>query len=145
MASLPDHWVDQKAVLKGGAIGWFLTHGGYNSLTEGLSQGIPLIFWPIGADQALNAAVYTTGPCPVGIELFQIRSGTQLGPSLRPEAPKITGTVEDAKTEFEQAFRDLKGPRGELLRQNATRIAELWREERVNGEPVKEIARLTRF
>ncbi|CAK5277002.1 unnamed protein product [Mycena citricolor] len=139
------HWVDQKAVLKGGAIGWFLTHGGYNSLTEGLSQGIPLIFWPIGADQALNAAVYTTGPCPVGIELFQIRSGTQLGPSLRPEAPKITGTVEDAKTEFEQAFRDLKGPRGELLRQNATRIAELWREERVNGEPVKEIARLTRF
>ncbi|CAK5272637.1 unnamed protein product [Mycena citricolor] len=139
------HWVDQKAILKGGSIGWFLTHGGYNSLTEGLSQGIPLIFWPIGAEQALNAAMLSTGPRPIGIELFQIRAGDQLGPSLRPDAPKITGTVEDAKNEFQQAFIDLKGSRGEILGKNAVRIGELWRAERINGEPVQEIARLTRF
>ncbi|CAK5272295.1 unnamed protein product [Mycena citricolor] len=156
------HWVDQKAILKGGTIGWFLTHGGYNSLTEALSQGIPLLFWPIGAEQAVNAAILSTGPRPIGIELFQvfasclsekypvihnekIRAGAQLGPSLRPEAPKITGTVEDARTEFQQAFSDLKGSRGELLGKNAVRVGELWREERINGEPVQEIARLTRF
>ncbi|CAK5270148.1 unnamed protein product [Mycena citricolor] len=138
-------WVDQKAILKSGSIGWFLTHGGYNSLTESLSQGIPLIFWPVGAEQALNAAMFSTGPRPIGIELFQIRAGTQLGPSLRPEAPKITGTAEDAKIEFQQAFKDLKGPIGATLKQNAVRIAELWREERIDGEPVQEIARLTRF
>ncbi|CAK5272303.1 unnamed protein product [Mycena citricolor] len=138
-------WVDQKAILKSGTIGWFLTHGGYNSLTEALGQGIPLIFWPIGAEQALNAAMLSTGPNPIGIELFQIRAGEQLGPSLRPDAPKITGTSEDAKEEFRQAFSDLKGPRGETLTRNADRIGELWREERIDGEPVKEIARLTRF
>ncbi|CAK5272435.1 unnamed protein product [Mycena citricolor] len=139
------HWVDQKAILKSGTIGWFLTHGGYNSLTEGLSQATPLIFWPVGAEQALNAAMLSTGPRPIGIELFQIRAGAQLGPSLRPEAPKITGAVEDAKTEFQQTFNDLKGPRGEILTQNATRIAELWREERIRGDTVHEIVRLTRF
>ncbi|CAK5269022.1 unnamed protein product, partial [Mycena citricolor] len=24
------HWVNQKAILKSGTVGWFLTHGGYN-------------------------------------------------------------------------------------------------------------------
>ncbi|CAK5272301.1 unnamed protein product [Mycena citricolor] len=139
------HWVDQKAILKGGVVGWFLTHGGYNSTTEALSQGIPLIFWPIGAEQAYNAALLSTGPRPIGIELFQIRAGSQMGPSLRPEAPKITGTVQDAKIEFQQAFRDIKGLRGDTLGRNALRIAELWREERINGEAVQEIERLTRF
>ncbi|CAK5272306.1 unnamed protein product [Mycena citricolor] len=139
------HWVDQKAILKSGTIGWFLTHGGYNSLTEGLSQGIPLIFWPIGAEQALNAATLSTGPRPIGIELFQIRVGDQLGPSLRPDAPVITGAAEDAKAEFKQVFSDLKGSRGEALRRNAIRVGDLWREERTNGEAVREIARLTMF
>ncbi|CAK5282656.1 unnamed protein product [Mycena citricolor] len=139
------HWVDQKAVLKSGAVGWFLTHGGYNSLTEALSQNIPLIFWPIGAEQAINAAVLSTGPRPIGIELFQIRAGTQLGPSLRPEAPTITGTVEDAKIEFQKTFNDLKGSRGHILTQNAIQVGKLWREERMNGDLEREIARLTRF
>ncbi|CAK5266642.1 unnamed protein product [Mycena citricolor] len=66
-----DFWVDQKAILKSGAVGWFLTHGGYNSLTESLSQGIPLIFWPIAGEQATNAAMFSTGSNPIGIELFQ--------------------------------------------------------------------------
>ncbi|CAK5266491.1 unnamed protein product [Mycena citricolor] len=139
------HWVDQKAVLKSGAVGWFLTHGGYNSLTEALSQNIPLIFWPIGAEQAINAAVLSTGPRPIGIELFQIRAGTQLGPSLRPEAPKITGTVEDAKIEFQKTFNDIKGSRGHTLTQNAIQVGKLWREERMNGDLEREIARLTKF
>ncbi|CAK5282975.1 unnamed protein product [Mycena citricolor] len=138
-------WVDQKAILKSGTVGWFLTHGGYNSLIEALSQGIPLIFWPIGAEQALNAAMFSTGPRAIGIELFQIRTGTQLGPSLRPEAPKITGTAEDAKTEFQHVFKDIKRTRGETLRQNAIHIGDLWREERLDGEPAQEIARLARF
>ncbi|CAK5268159.1 unnamed protein product [Mycena citricolor] len=142
------YWVDQKAILKSGTVGWFLTHGGYNSLTEALSQGIPLIFWPLGAEQALNAAMLSTGLHPIGIELFQvsaIRAGAQLGPSLRPEAPKITGAAEDAKIEFQQAFSDLRGLRGKVLGQNATRIEELWRVERNHGEPVQEILMLTRF
>ncbi|CAK5281969.1 unnamed protein product [Mycena citricolor] len=141
-----DFWVDQKAILECGTVGWFLTHGGYNSLTESLSQGIPLIFWPVGAEQAVNAAMLSTGPLPIGIELFQIRAGEQLGPSLRSDAPsKITGTVEDARIEFEQTFGALKGARGERLRQNAVHIADLWRKERMDGEPARDIAKLIEF
>ncbi|CAK5266985.1 unnamed protein product [Mycena citricolor] len=141
-----DFWVDQKAIVQCGTVGWFLTHGGYNSLTESLSQGIPLIFWPVGAEQAVNAAMLSTGPIPIGIELFQIRAGEQLGPSLRSDAPKnITGTVEDARVEFEQTFEALKGARGKKLRQNAIHIADLWREERKDGEPARDIAKLIEF
>ncbi|CAK5265558.1 unnamed protein product, partial [Mycena citricolor] len=42
----------------------------YNSLTEILSQGIPLIFWPIVGEQATNAVVFSIGPNAIGIELF---------------------------------------------------------------------------
>ncbi|KAJ7480732.1 hypothetical protein FB451DRAFT_1394803 [Mycena latifolia] len=117
-----DFWVEQRAILQHGAIGWFLTHGGYNSTSEALSQGIPLIVWPTMAEQPLNAALLSSGPNPVAIELMQIRTGRQRGTSLRG-GPKITGTVEDASAEFAAAFADARGPKGAVLAANAMKMA----------------------
>ncbi|KAJ7891940.1 hypothetical protein B0H14DRAFT_3428366 [Mycena olivaceomarginata] len=78
-----DFWVEQQAILQHRALGWFFTHGGFNSVTESLTRGIPLIVWPSGAEQPVNAAFLSTGQNPVAIELFQIRTGPQLAPSLR--------------------------------------------------------------
>jgi hypothetical protein len=44
----------------------------HSSLSESLTQGIPLIVWPASGEQALNAAFFSTGPNPVAIELFQV-------------------------------------------------------------------------
>ena len=46
-------WVPQIKVLGRAAL--FVTHGGFNSAKEALSQGVPLVVIPIGADQPYTA------------------------------------------------------------------------------------------
>ncbi|KAJ6534594.1 hypothetical protein DFH09DRAFT_1284111 [Mycena vulgaris] len=138
-----DFWVEQRAILQHAAVGWFLTHGGFNSLSESLSQGIPLIVWPVGAEQPINAALISSGPNPVGIELLQVRTGRQLAPSLRG-GPPITGTLEDATEELKAAFDAARGPSGAILRENAAKMARALRQAR-DGEALDEILRLARF
>ncbi|KAJ6575656.1 hypothetical protein DFH09DRAFT_915334 [Mycena vulgaris] len=138
-----DFWVEQRAILQHAALGWFLTHGGFNSISESLSQGIPLIVWATTAEQPLNAALLSSEPNPVAFELLQIRTGRQLGPSLRG-GPKITGTVEDATAEFEAVFAAARGSKGAVLTANAKKISQALREARM-GEASEELIRLARF
>ncbi|XP_074263060.1 7-deoxyloganetin glucosyltransferase-like [Silene latifolia] len=47
-------WCNQERVLGHPAIGGFLTHCGWNSLTESINQGVPVICWPFFAEQQTN-------------------------------------------------------------------------------------------
>ncbi|KAJ7049078.1 hypothetical protein C8F01DRAFT_1266117 [Mycena amicta] len=131
-------WVEQRAILQHEALGWFLTHGGYNSVTESLVEGIPMIIWPAGSEQPVNAAFFSAEPNP-------IRTGVQIGPSLRHgDAVKITGTVEDAVEEFKRVFADARGEKGQRIRANVQRMAKVVREGRA-GEAAQEVERLAVF
>ncbi|KAJ7436042.1 hypothetical protein FB451DRAFT_1108995 [Mycena latifolia] len=136
-------WVEQRAILQHGAVGWFLTHGGWNSTSESLLQGIPLIMWPTNAEQPVNAALLSSGARPVAIELMQVRTGPQLAPPLRG-APTPTGTIEDATAEFKATFDAARGPKGAALTANATEVAQALRAER-KRHVAAEIGRLARF
>ncbi|XP_073005883.1 malvidin galactosylase UGT88C3-like [Typha latifolia] len=48
-------WAPQTEILSHKAVGVFVTHGGWNSSLESLWFGVPMIPWPLYAEQHLNA------------------------------------------------------------------------------------------
>ncbi|KAL4558130.1 hypothetical protein LXL04_036327 [Taraxacum kok-saghyz] len=60
-------WAPQLEILSHPSTGAFLSHCGWNSVMESLSQGVPMIGWPLGAEQGFNAKmlVEEMGVCVV--------------------------------------------------------------------------------
>ena len=50
-------WLDQEAVLNHPAVGGFLSHCGWNSVTEAALRGVRMLAWPRLGDQRVNAMV----------------------------------------------------------------------------------------
>ncbi|MED6217401.1 hypothetical protein PIB30_017248 [Stylosanthes scabra] len=56
---LVSNWAPQAQVLAHESIGGFLTHCGWNSVLESVVNGVPLITWPLYAEQKMNAVLIT--------------------------------------------------------------------------------------
>ncbi|CAN6485749.1 unnamed protein product [Victoria cruziana] len=50
-------WAPQARVLNHTAVGGFVTHCGWNSVLESISAGVPMIAWPLYAEQHINRAL----------------------------------------------------------------------------------------
>ncbi|CAN6214219.1 unnamed protein product [Urochloa humidicola] len=50
-------WVEQDEVLRHPAVALFVSHCGWNSVTEAAARGVPVLAWPRLADQRVNAGV----------------------------------------------------------------------------------------
>jgi UDP:flavonoid glycosyltransferase YjiC (YdhE family) len=48
-------WAPQVGILAHVATGAFLSHCGWNSVLESMSHGVPVVGWPLGAEQFYNA------------------------------------------------------------------------------------------
>ncbi|XP_008233421.1 PREDICTED: hydroquinone glucosyltransferase-like [Prunus mume] len=89
-------WAPQTEVLGHGSVGGFLSHCGWNSILESIVNGVPLIAWPLYAEQKMNAIVLS--------EVLKV--------ALRPKADEngIVGREEIARVvkelmEGEEGFR----------------------------------------
>ncbi|KAK7395583.1 hypothetical protein VNO78_16145 [Psophocarpus tetragonolobus] len=52
-----DSWAPQVQVLSHNSVGGFLSHCGWNSILESVKEGVPLITWPLFAEQKMNAVI----------------------------------------------------------------------------------------
>ncbi|KAL0726365.1 hypothetical protein Bca4012_022458 [Brassica carinata] len=52
-------WAPQVLILEHQATGGFVTHCGWNSFLEGVTAGLPMVTWPIGAEQFYNEKLVT--------------------------------------------------------------------------------------
>ncbi|BAH93457.1 Os06g0291200 [Oryza sativa Japonica Group] len=82
-------WVDQEAVLGHPAVGLFLSHSGWNSVTEAAAAGVPLLAWPRGGDHRVAATVVASSGVGVWMEQWSwdgeewLVSGEEIGGKVK--------------------------------------------------------------
>ncbi|KAB1208501.1 Scopoletin glucosyltransferase [Morella rubra] len=52
-------WAPQLLILDHEAVGGFVTHCGWNSTLEGVAAGVPMVTWPVSAEQFYNEKLVT--------------------------------------------------------------------------------------
>ncbi|KAF8727341.1 hypothetical protein HU200_018943 [Digitaria exilis] len=100
-------WAPQLEVLRHRATGAFVTHCGWNSVLEGITAGVPMICWPLYAEQKMNM-VLLVKEARIGVEML----GWQQGRLVKAE-------------EVEAKVRlVIESEEGELLRERVTALKE---------------------
>ncbi|CDO72757.1 hypothetical protein BN946_scf184994.g10 [Trametes cinnabarina] len=124
-------WAPQQTILEHPATGWFLTHGGHNSVVESISAGVPMIAWPFHADQPLNA-VRISEVLGIGYELIEVRTGHGLHP-LHRNGRKPVGTIDALKAEANDVLRKAFGDDGAQKREKVLALKQSFDQEWEEG------------
>lgn len=96
-------WAPQLMILRHPAVGGFMTHCGWNSLLEAITCGVPLITWPLFAEQFYNEKLIEVQQLGVGVgadvwNLVPILNCSELGSKKIEEAIKrLMGNSEESK------------------------------------------------
>ncbi|XP_044498093.1 UDP-glycosyltransferase 92A1-like [Mangifera indica] len=99
-------WAPQLEILSHKSTGAFLSHCGWNSVTESLSQGVPIIGWPIAAEQSFNSKMLVE----------------EMGVSVELTRGSLSIEGKEVKKVIQLVFS--KTGKGEEMRRNASKIKE---------------------
>ncbi|KAF8717957.1 hypothetical protein HU200_025419 [Digitaria exilis] len=106
-------WAPQVAVLRHAAVGAFVTHCGWGAVTEAAAAGVPVVAWPVFAEQFYNEALV------VGIAGAGVTMGAERGYVWGGEA---TGGVVVGREVVAERVRSALAD--EVLRRRAGEIRE---------------------
>ncbi|KAE8100547.1 hypothetical protein FH972_018435 [Carpinus fangiana] len=98
-------WGPQELVLGHPSTGAFLSHCGWNSTLESITHGIPMVAWPLYAEQRMNATMLVE----------------EVGVAVKPVVEPGKGVVE--REEIERVVRMvLEGEEGKVMRRRAREL-----------------------
>ncbi|KAM3191550.1 hypothetical protein ACQJBY_069066 [Aegilops geniculata] len=106
-------WAPQGKVLGHAAVGAFLTHSGWNSTVEALSEGVPMACLPCFGDQ-FGTARYACDVWKVGVEVGRLGRA-----AVRAAIDRLMGPGIEGETIRERA-RDLKGKVGRCIEEGGS-------------------------
>jgi hypothetical protein len=79
---LVKNWAPQLDILSHKSTGAFLSHCGWNSVLESLSQGVPILGWPMAAEQAYNSKMLIE-EMGVSVEITRGSQGVVVGKEVK--------------------------------------------------------------
>ncbi|XP_028783109.1 LOW QUALITY PROTEIN: scopoletin glucosyltransferase-like [Neltuma alba] len=108
-------WAPQVLILDHEATGGFVTHCGWNSTLEGVSAGVPMVTWPVSAEQFYNEKLITE----------VLRIGVAVG--VKKWVPVVGDYIE--KEAVGKAVKAImEGEEAEEMRNRAKKLARMARE-----------------
>ncbi|XWS68055.1 hypothetical protein CRYUN_Cryun04dG0057500 [Craigia yunnanensis] len=105
-------WAPQMLILDHEAVGGFVTHCGWNSTLEGVTYGVPMVTWPLSAEQFFNEK-FVTDVLKIGIVVGIQQSVKLLGDLVKRE------TIQKAVEEI------MVGDRAGEMRKKAKALGEM--------------------
>ncbi|GKV04796.1 hypothetical protein SLEP1_g16904 [Rubroshorea leprosula] len=124
-------WASQAAVLRHPSTGGFISHCGWNSTLESIVHGVPIIAWPLYAEQKMNATVLAED---IGVAVKpEVKAGqTVVG---REEIARVVRMVMegDEGDEIRRRVRELKETAEKALdaggssHESVCRVVEEWK------------------
>ncbi|KAG6544915.1 hypothetical protein Mapa_013606 [Marchantia paleacea] len=114
-------WVPQLQVLAHPSVGGFMSHCGWSSCLESFGSGVPMIAWPMAADQNPNCR-YVVSVLKVAIELTEKKGDM----AFAEWAMRVTGKEYDTFVEKEDIVRAVEllmvGEEGKAARVRAEEL-----------------------
>uniref|UniRef100_A0A0E0G460 Glycosyltransferase n=1 Tax=Oryza nivara TaxID=4536 RepID=A0A0E0G460_ORYNI len=125
-------WAPQVRVLSHPATAAFVSHCGWNSTLESVAAGVPMIAWPLHAEQSLNAVVLEES----------------VGVAVRPrswEEDDVVGGAVMRRGEIAAAVREvMEGEKGRVVRRRARELklaaGRVWSPEGSSRRALEEVA-----
>ncbi|KMT01176.1 hypothetical protein BVRB_9g224280 [Beta vulgaris subsp. vulgaris] len=125
-------WAPQVLILEHEVIGAFVTHCGWNSTIEGIAAGVPMVTWPVFAEQFLNEKLITR----------VLRIGIPVGAKKWDCKPCEEYVVK--KNDIEKALREvMEGNEAEERRTRAKEYKEMaWKALQEGGSSYSDLSAL---
>jgi len=125
-------WAPQMLILEHEAVGAFVSHCGWNSILEGISAGVPVVTWPLFAEQFYNEK-FVTQILKIGVPVGSKKWGI------------VTTTEYMVKWDsIEKALREIMGgEEAEEVRNRAKTLKEIaWKAVEEGGSSYSDLSAL---
>jgi hypothetical protein len=90
-------WAPQRQVLQHPSIKVFVSHCGWNSLMEGVASGVPIVAWPVFAEQYINALAL------VSLQIGVLINGTGM---MNPKGVKSLAIKQALEKSFDAIYKE---------------------------------------